>query len=479
MADFGTGFLQGFAQVQKIKQNRELVNIRKQQFGLQQQDAARKQQLHNIKIQGVEREKFLTQGMSRAFKEGGYTGVIGFLDVNDTEKSLQFQNAKSIIDGQLAKTRNLNLLTETQKKKQMEFSYAVMGNLGSKILQAPPDQRPLLYKNVLPLLKTFNKDLPDKYDDAVQDQLILSMGLSMPQNRTAAAKQSKAPLQQQMLDLTLARESLLNKGSSPQSAEVSNVTAQIADKQRLINTANLEILSGQTAGDRQKAEDKLRGEWVKLTDDFRKVQDSYNRIVAAGTSPSAAGDLALIFNYMKMLDPASVVRESEFATAANAAGVPSRIRALFNKIQDGRRLAVDQRTDFLERSDMLLEAQTISYDQTREGYAKIVKSRHLKLDDTLVDFKTRKSGAGDEKDLSVSDKALLMKYTNDKQMQSYIQSFVNNPHNKQLGATDLDAIKYRLRQAEEKENKQKSDKAATSFNQKPQQGNNPTLRGVV
>jgi len=34
---------------------------------------------------------------------------------------------------------------------------------------------------------------------------------------------------------------------------------------------------------------------------------------------------------MKILDPGSVVREGEFATAQNSAGIPERIRAKYNR----------------------------------------------------------------------------------------------------------------------------------------------------
>jgi len=82
----------------------------------------------------------------------------------------------------------------------------------------------------------------------------------------------------------------------------------------------------------------FRKEVVDNSGDFIKIRDSFARIQASIEKPSAAGDLALIFNYMKILDPGSVVRESEFATAANAAGVPTRARNLWNKFLYGTRL---------------------------------------------------------------------------------------------------------------------------------------------
>lgn len=90
---------------------------------------------------------------------------------------------------------------------------------------------------------------------------------------------------------------------------------------------------------------------------FIEVKESWLRIQASAQNPSAAGDLALIFNYMKMLDPGSVVREGEFATAQNSAGVPEQIRARYNKVLNGERLGDDQRNDFVNRAGSLYDAQ--------------------------------------------------------------------------------------------------------------------------
>lgn len=51
-----------------------------------------------------------------------------------------------------------------------------------------------------------------------------------------------------------------------------------------------------------------------------------------------------------MLDPTSVVRETEFANAENAAGIPERIRAQYNKALRGERLTESTRADFVDRA---------------------------------------------------------------------------------------------------------------------------------
>ena len=67
-------------------------------------------------------------------------------------------------------------------------------------------------------------------------------------------------------------------------------------------------------------------------------------------SKAGAADLALIFNYMKMLDPGSVVRESEFALAASTGGVASRVAAFWDKIIKGGTLDEEMRRDLVGQS---------------------------------------------------------------------------------------------------------------------------------
>lgn len=120
-----------------------------------------------------------------------------------------------------------------------------------------------------------------------------------------------------------------------------------------------------------RAQSNLRREFNARQEvkDFRTVQSAYNSVRAAARSPSAAGDLSLIFAYMKILDPGSVVREQEFATAQNAAGVPDRIRNLYNRTLNGQRLNENQRADFLSQANNLYASRRRTYDQVAQEYS--------------------------------------------------------------------------------------------------------------
>lgn len=96
--------------------------------------------------------------------------------------------------------------------------------------------------------------------------------------------------------------------------------------------------------------DSLRAEYFKRSTEngYLEIKNAYEKVVAA--SPSAEGDIALIFSFMKLLDPGSVVREGEFATAENAAGVPERIRRKWNKVLKGDKLDQNLRDSYKQEA---------------------------------------------------------------------------------------------------------------------------------
>jgi hypothetical protein len=129
----------------------------------------------------------------------------------------------------------------------------------------------------------------------------------------------------------------------------------------------------------------LRKEHTKASGDFIKTRDAVNKINAA--SPDAPGDLSLIFNYMKVLDPQSTVRESEFANAQNAEGVPGRIINVWNKLRAGEFLNDKQRKAFKKEALLQFESQMRSQDVIDETYRAIAKRWDINPKDVIVDWR--------------------------------------------------------------------------------------------
>jgi hypothetical protein len=107
---------------------------------------------------------------------------------------------------------------------------------------------------------------------------------------------------------------------------------------------------GLTEPDKRAREGDLRKEYNGLPDikAYNEVNTAYKQIKVATERPSPANDLAAATKFMKLLDPNSVVRESELIMAVQASGLADRISNTGNRILKGEKLTPTQRKDFFD-----------------------------------------------------------------------------------------------------------------------------------
>lgn len=117
---------------------------------------------------------------------------------------------------------------------------------------------------------------------------------------------------------------------------------------------------GKSEKENIKNEFDLRRDYKKDSKVTEDVIDAYQRVQAgAKGDPNGANDMALIFGYMKLLDPGSTVREGEYATAANTRNIPDDVVMRYNKAVDSKAatLTPQQRAQFLNQAQMQFQAR--------------------------------------------------------------------------------------------------------------------------
>lgn len=160
--------------------------------------------------------------------------------------------------------------------------------------------------------------------------------------------------------------------SGPSNADV------VAQKEReAAATARGGIEGRRDMGPDFEQEKAFRTEYRSAVGPSQDVVQQYERVEGASKNPSAAGDLSMIFAFMKMLDPGSVVREGEFANAQNAAGVPDQLVNLYNRTISGQRLNPAQRADFLKQAATLRDQAQLRIDQATEYYTEIAPEYNI------------------------------------------------------------------------------------------------------
>lgn len=131
---------------------------------------------------------------------------------------------------------------------------------------------------------------------------------------------------------------------------------------------------------------------LKLRGDFRsepiykahqEVQSAYSQIQQSLKMASPVGDLAGATKIMKLLDPGSVVRESELGMAMAASGAMDRLTNYATNVVNGTKLTPTQRVDFQKLADALYMESGKQYNSKRGEYQGIAERNGLSVPDVL------------------------------------------------------------------------------------------------
>ena len=124
-------------------------------------------------------------------------------------------------------------------------------------------------------------------------------------------------------------------------------------------------------------ERSLAGDYQKRSTSMGASQRNLDIIQSSATDNSGAGDIALVTSFMKMLDPGSVVRETEFATAQNAGGLRATLEGTLTKLQGGQFLSDSQRKTFVNLANKYMQAAEREDKRVRDDMGFIIKNYGL------------------------------------------------------------------------------------------------------
>jgi hypothetical protein len=156
--------------------------------------------------------------------------------------------------------------------------------------------------------------------------------------------------------------------------------------------AELEAEAAKASGPNFDDESKLRKEYYGQNKGFQEVQRSYDRIVS--TDPTnAAGQMSLIFQYMKMMDPGSTVREGEFANAQNTTGIPGQVLNAYNRAARGEYLNPQQVTEFQNQAEALYSTAANEFERSFQTYRATADEYEFNPERTIPDLRNPAYGA--------------------------------------------------------------------------------------
>ena len=185
----------------------------------------------------------------------------------------------------------------------------------------------------------------------------------------------------------------------PSEIEQLNISAKKLDIQQKIQNLNSTDLDSKTISQVDKLSTSFDGS--PIVKNFNEVQNkklSIDAIVENGVGGPA--DLALVFEFMKALDPTSVVRESEYEAAAGAGNIFKGWAAKFNGYlkAEGGMLPEEVKQEFKRLSGDKFDIITRQYENLRDEKARLINQKTGDTDgnDYLIDYNfTKKSGITD------------------------------------------------------------------------------------
>lgn len=141
-----------------------------------------------------------------------------------------------------------------------------------------------------------------------------------------------------------------------------------------------------------KAEMDLRKEYNTLPEvkDFKSQTSAFASLQSAAQraqgEKNGAADIALVFAFMKTLDPTSTVREGEFAAAAKSGSFGETIANIVSKIENGEILTDEQRAKFVETAARIYSGGRNSYRDTLDIYQGIAADQGLDINRTVPNY---------------------------------------------------------------------------------------------
>lgn len=397
-------FYEGYMKVKRFQ-------MEEAQQGMAQEDMAQKR---------TDRDKFrmINDGMAKAAQDGGYEGVIDYLKTVDPDRALAFHKAKLELDKSMMQNDMYKTMLPIEKGKALIDGYGALGKMGSALLSAPPEGRQAMYDYMKPMVKAINPNAPDNVNATVP-MFTLAAFQATPANLLYGNKIANQTMQSNTGKLV----SDINRAAAlygPDSDEVKALRQTLDANIRNKNLSGAQMLNAMTSmvgKNQMNQEAVLRKDFYNQNKNFATMQDQYNKIQTIKetyNNPNAGSlgpsDLSLMFTFMKILDPTSVVREGEQASFKNAGSVPDKIRSQYNSLLKGGTISPNLRNEYLKTATQLYEASKSSFETSKKQYEDIATQKGLNPQSIIMNLNSTLENQS--KIINSKADAMLQKYSN-------------------------------------------------------------------
>jgi len=336
---------------------------------LQLQQAQQGNQLRGMQMQEMQRGQAGESALARLLSQGGTPEDVakGLATQGYGKQSMAYTKQQQDLAKDKMATEK-DALANAHKKIE----------IGSQLLSGATDQA--TYDQAKAQAQAMGIDfskLPPQFDPAFVQRTV-QQGIDM---KTQLEQKWKA------MEYTTPKAGDVLQAQTSRENNAATVGASLA------NAAATRAVAGATreAAGMQRDRDtemKLGDDYRAQSKDFKAVGDAYKQINAtldkATTSPAAT--LAAATKFMKLLDPGSVVRESELGMALSATGVFDRATNYVNTLKYGKVLTPGQAEDFKNITRQIYGAAQAGQKQIDAAFRQQAETYKLRPEMVLQDL---------------------------------------------------------------------------------------------
>jgi hypothetical protein len=295
------------------------------------------QGLQGLQANQVKMDEFQTQKMNRSKA----TELLrSYQETQDPAKL----NEAILLDGELANNvlAGIGIQDKARMQRAADDYIALTGSLGNKdqfnqlaaqrldnILAAGGNP-----SDTLAVVKAYNEQGPEAAKAMLQP--------------VGAALVNKGVLRPELFATKEAKQAPYQQGQGEMSGFVFDPNTGKFTIDEAARQAYTNAKTKQESGDKLGLKDMvtLNKEISAITKDATMIHRTAQDIDKLKNIGGGPASISIVYKFMKSLDPTSVVREGEFATAENAAGVPDTVANIYNKLINGERLPQSVIDDF-------------------------------------------------------------------------------------------------------------------------------------
>lgn len=308
---------------QKMQMEQEQLQLEKERLGLSREEMQMKQQA----MHADDARRGL---LKEASQQGGIDKAIKFLDEKDPLLGLEVRKASAEYESSIATAAKTRAEADEGKVKAAQASMIFVGQFYHTAEKQPPEVREEMYQKFLPQLRQHDPDAPDTYDP-VRAKIAEGYGISqleefkMKQDQEEKANAPTTDVEK----IEFAKRNAIRRGDK----EVyDKLVAQEENDQKS------KLQAAAVAGEKE-----LRGQYLQQRNAIGDVFGSEAIIKDSLTKKSTAGDVAAIYQYVKLNDP-NAVREGEIALSTAVYGY-KKIDKWIKQTQEGTPLTQEQRDE--------------------------------------------------------------------------------------------------------------------------------------